>query len=660
MSGNTGDGSSEQDGVRQHYQHVHAPPYQQQQEQAGLNQQQHREDVPPTQFVSVEEHTGSSNATVTSASTANASLATAAAAAAATAAAPTSNTAPAVSHSVVPDLMRVYESMIQSKTPQNYGAGPPPPQQQASQPQPQQNEGYYQKDHQQHQQEKHPPPQELAPGFYHYNQVQQPLPPGSQQQQPPQQQQQQQQWTYDATSIPIPAPYPLPLSSEQQSQQKLPPQPPNQPQRGSSVTSTSSGRSLRKRSAPKPQQEQHPSEEGYISSASSGGGGKSRRTSKKGDKSKESEGDKSKKNDGRWSKRFTWPEDLHRDFVSAIFDVGLKQSSPATVLEQMPAHEQITTERIKSHLQKYRLHRQKSKKEFMSSYTATMQKLNAEGLKDVASLAGGQVAGHLTYAALTQPDPPIDEDQPPLAGQRSLATPPGQPALQDMIVLPRLTESEKQSPMGSSLGYLLGLFFSLKEQLDRQRQQKEVAAAEAEKRLVEEQQSRQQHVAMYDSFVSDDHPPAALPQYTAAVASAPNNMGPPTVQSSTRSNLEQSSMMKREMQSQMSFQNKLRALKQQELDKYNKLAHDMAQQQQHAPASHMQQQQQHHPVSGGGGDSKPGGDPDMVLASEMQQQEFQGTGEAGDRTRGMSIAEDDDFWNTAVVDDELFDFLMND
>jgi hypothetical protein len=40
--------------------------------------------------------------------------------------------------------------------------------------------------------------------------------------------------------------------------------------------------------------------------------------------------------DGRWSKRFTWPDDLHRDFVSAIFDVGLKHSSPSSILEHGP------------------------------------------------------------------------------------------------------------------------------------------------------------------------------------------------------------------------------------------------------------------------------------------------------------------------------------
>jgi len=386
-------------------------------------------------------------------------------------------------------------------------------------------------------------------------------------------------------------------------------------------------------------------------------------------------------------------EELHRDFVSAIFDVGLKHSSPSAVLEHMPEHEHITTERIKSHLQKYRVHRQKSKQEFLTSYAATVQKLQQEGLSTVGtSLAGGEVAGHLTYATLTQPDPPppvVAVDEASVAkthvSQGSRDTSPGQPPPQDTIVLPRLTEVEKQSPIGHSLGYLIGLFFSLKEQLDRQRRQKELAAAEAEKKFLEQQSL--QHAAVFDAFANDQHPPqqqqtpGGLPsalQQPPSVAMAPpppcsnsnNNTGslnPPTIQqSTTRSNLEQSSMMKREMQSQMTFQNKLRALKQQELNKYNKLAHDMAQQQQQQVHMQQQQQQLH--------DSKPAAVSDMASmhAAELppqqqqqQQEEYQqGTGDAGtDRgasARTLSMADEDDFWNTAVVDDELFDFLMSD
>ena len=79
----------------------------------------------------------------------------------------------------------------------------------------------------------------------------------------------------------------------------------------------------------------------------------------------------------------------------------------------------------------------------------------------------------------------------------------------------------------------------------------------------------------------------------------------------------------------MTFQTKLRALKQQELNKYNKLAHDMAQQQ--------HQQHQTHP------DGKPAAISDHISNNNMQATELlqqqqqqqqedeyhQGTGECG-------------------------------
>ena len=67
-----------------------------------------------------------------------------------------------------------------------------------------------------------------------------------------------------------------------------------------------------------------------------------------------------------------WLDEAHRDFVSAVFDVAgpeAVQFSPAALLERMG--KAMTSERGKSHLQKYRIHRAKSnKQEFMTSYDA--------------------------------------------------------------------------------------------------------------------------------------------------------------------------------------------------------------------------------------------------------------------------------------------------
>eukprot|EP00594_Rhizosolenia_setigera_P012547 CAMPEP_0178965954 /NCGR_PEP_ID=MMETSP0789-20121207/16630_1 /TAXON_ID=3005 /ORGANISM="Rhizosolenia setigera, Strain CCMP 1694" /LENGTH=821 /DNA_ID=CAMNT_0020651119 /DNA_START=171 /DNA_END=2633 /DNA_ORIENTATION=+ len=196
-------------------------------------------------------------------------------------------------------------------------------------------------------------------------------------------------------------------------------------------------------------------------------------------------------NDGRWSKRFTWPDSLHRDFVSAIFDVGLKHSSPSAILEFMaPTSEDITSERVKSHLQKYRLHRAKSKREFMESYDSSLMKFKSSGFVGVAGgkrgssgnvggLSCGEIAGHLTYTTIAADQ--MGASHAPGMGSTGIpptvATVHDKDALPNPIIqgvsgplqLPALTDAEKNSPIGASLGYLMGLFFSLRQQLMLQR-----------------------------------------------------------------------------------------------------------------------------------------------------------------------------------------------
>jgi SHAQKYF class myb-like DNA-binding protein len=452
-------------------------------------------------------------------------------------------------------------------------------------------------------------------------------------------------WTYDITSIPIPKPPVYPMGSVEPPETKA-------------EATSRSGRPTRKRNVPSKDY----TDMDASSTSSVGSSNKSRRKSSSKNKKKE------KANDGRWSKRFTWPEELHRDFVSAIFDVGLKHSSPSTVLEHMPQHEQITTERIKSHLQKYRMHRQKSKKEFMTSYAATLQKLNTEGTQGMTTLAGGEVAAHLTHSAMTQPDPEnnADDDSTPNAPQNSQGkrsssstSQEAQSETQEILVLPRLTETEKQSPIGASLGYLLGLFFSLKLQLDRQREYKQQQEAAAAKQQAQ-QQEQHAAVAVYDSFIGEqvahvgDVPVVSATTSTTVPAAAP-------VHPSTRSNLEENNMMKREMQNQMAVQNRLRALKQQELNKYHSITTAHVPQNQHhhddqdKPPAHMHSVSMEQTAT-----ASPPLDP-----QQQQNPQLQGAGEpAGgadtsrERNQSMSL-EDEEFWNTDVVDEQLFQFLMN-
>lgn len=343
---------------------------------------------------------------------------------------------------------------------------------------------------------------------------------------------------------------------------------------------------------------------------------------------------KSKSADGRWSKRFTWPEDLHRDFVSAIFDVGLKHSSPSTILEHMPKHEQITTERIKSHLQKYRLHRVKSKKEFVSSYETSLRNFQNHGLSGANPISGGGVGGvaaHLTYtdmnrnnkgeegvtaAELVKSEAPASAPT-PAAAARSAAT--------EALMLPQLTEAEKSSPIGAAMGYLMGLFFSLKQQLMVQR-----AMASAESK----NQGNAPVKDVFDSFVIGSAPGAARPAGE-EIQRAPGQKGV------ARNNNEENSLMRRDMQNQMALQKQMRALKQQELNKYKNIS--------------LENKESGNPVTQA--------DPEEAATIHSQ-----GAGEAqghdmsaasAARPRTLSLGASDEFWNTDVVDEQLFEFLMN-
>jgi SHAQKYF class myb-like DNA-binding protein len=385
---------------------------------------------------------------------------------------------------------------------------------------------------------------------------------------------------------------------------------------------------------------------------------------------------KKNKQDGRWSKRFTWPEDLHRDFVSAIFDVGLKQSSPSTILEHMPKHEQITTERIKSHLQKYRLHRAKSKKEFITSYEASLRKFQNQGGAGAAStIAGGEVAAHLTFSNQENVADDVkgitgtggdDSVAPWLSSDNvnskvgavleenpdSAVAPMSQSPHEqqnESLMLPELTELEKQSPIGAAMGYLMGLFFSLRQQLLIQRSLE--ASPEGAEATVPVQD-------VYSSFTGGS---SAL---VSAVAIGPEHPPEGILHQQTipsmRTNIEENSIMKREMQNQMVLQNKMRALKEQELAKYKIIdtSHDDSRKSTSLFAD-----------GGGGNDLYTAKNQSGLVTSNQGVSHGQGTGElashdpsdnAHHRPHGVSFGNPADLWNADVVDEQLFEFLMND
>jgi len=130
---------------------------------------------------------------------------------------------------------------------------------------------------------------------------------------------------------------------------------------------------------------------------------------------------------------FTMTE--HKKLVSAIFDIGVKESSPLSVMDHMSKrskvmYEGLNLEKIKSKLQKYRKKKDKSKTEFMDLYDETITEfcnifpcvnVNKEKLQHhqrhqhqhqqrmlppIESLASSEIAAYLTYAVMS--DKPIE------------------------------------------------------------------------------------------------------------------------------------------------------------------------------------------------------------------------------------------------------------
>jgi len=525
-------------------------------------------------------------------------------------------------HSVVPDLMKIYESLTQSKTPQT------------------QQKGMGGNAEQHYQQPVPPPPQQMYQNASHF------YPPAPAAAPYPYMQAHPQQYNY-AAHPPSDLPAPQYAAADYDDDTK---------------EVTSSGRTLRKRASDKVDDDK---------SSSDGSTSRSR---------------KKKKSDGRWSKRFTWPDDLHRDFVSAVFDVGLKNASPSALLEHMPEHDQITSERVKSHLQKYRLNRAKSKKEFMSCYEASLGNYQASGVK-AKSLGSGEVAAQLAYTAMNEPE----ESAAPVPVQSQ------SDALQDSahemigtsrggaLILPKLTEAEKQSPLGASMGYMMGLFFALRQQLMTNRAAAAVAAASEgantstapnnQVPFVSYPNSTDTEQADHDGHLHDQNVPTWSPtaghamdasqqhvtyqdQSNVAVASKPQA-------STSRTNLEESNLMKREMRNQMAFQNKMRALKQQELNKTKNTKNGA---EQHGNAgddngdgASASQTDDRGRIKHDDETSKDGHDDNEGEYQEAGEAAEDGNGHAPGsaaraRQRGLSMGASEEFW---VNDEQLFEFLMN-
>jgi SHAQKYF class myb-like DNA-binding protein len=189
-----------------------------------------------------------------------------------------------------------------------------------------------------------------------------------------------------------------------------------------------------------------------------------------------------------------WTEDLHRHFVSAIFEIGLRNSSPAVILENMTQKPKtITSERVKSKLQKYRNNKEKSRQDFVEEYDAFLQRAraieNAGGTARGTSsanvilemmgsnkLLGGDAAAFLSYAVRKEREATIPDGEGAVLSTQLLR----KGALEYVdnfagasVPFPELTETEKKSSLGVSMTFVMGLFLSMTQHLTREREMAE-------------------------------------------------------------------------------------------------------------------------------------------------------------------------------------------
>ena len=188
-----------------------------------------------------------------------------------------------------------------------------------------------------------------------------------------------------------------------------------------------------------------------------------------------------------------WSESTHRMFVEAIYQVGIKHASPSVILENMTlSDEAVTSERVKSHLQKYRKNKKKSKEEFMREYESWMQKALAVGaagggnavlaspvalieMMGMGNLLGGDVAALLAYSTMAE-----DSHRTASSGIQPDATLSMIQSGHDVarfvtgakIPFPTLSEEERRSFLGTSIGHVVSLFYSMTQYIMSEREAK--------------------------------------------------------------------------------------------------------------------------------------------------------------------------------------------
>jgi hypothetical protein len=134
---------------------------------------------------------------------------------------------------------------------------------------------------------------------------------------------------------------------------------------------------------------------------------------------------------------------------------------------------EITSERVKSHLQKYRMNRQKSRAEFMESYDSCLDEYqnehsHHEKIRQVPPKACGMTAAFLTHTAILH-DSSLFASENTRRSRSVTMDASSNLDSAEILPLPLLTTDEKDGPIGQGFGYLVGLHQALSQQLDETR-----------------------------------------------------------------------------------------------------------------------------------------------------------------------------------------------
>ena len=190
-----------------------------------------------------------------------------------------------------------------------------------------------------------------------------------------------------------------------------------------------------------------------------------------------------------------WSVEAHRAFVEAIVRQGIAHASPAVIQKEMILNtEAITTERIKSKLQKYRKSKEKSISEFMREYdqftSDTVNQIKnvecktslyrpdfyATEHEDICGLLSGGAAAFLTQKVMAEECSGTQAHSDSELGQMGSHTGSKYVEINSIeeffegteeilgIPLPQLSKEETESSVGKAMLHVVGILKALNEQ----------------------------------------------------------------------------------------------------------------------------------------------------------------------------------------------------